>query len=494
MKKFVIFVVLLALAAVAVWYVRPAYRAKKEQRFAAQARMQLTNGEPRKALLSARQTLTLNSNNVTACQVMADLADMGRSPGAIMWRRRLAELQPTLENKAILAACALRYEKPPFPVTAEVLKEMESASKDFTPFHLVSAQMALKLNRRAEAEKHFEESIRLEPTNVLHRLNLAVVRLQSSDANTSAAARAVLEGFQSDASWGAHALRSLAALELGKRAYREARDYSSQILQKPQVTFADKLQHLAILHHAKDAGFDSFRQTLQGQAQTNALLVHELAGHLVNLGRPAEALAWIKGLPAPIQNEQPVPLAISACYSAQKNWRGLEDYLNGQKWTEQEFIRLALLAHAVRSQGEAEVARAHWNRALQVASEAPGVARHSGANGQRLGLERGNGRRALARGQRFSAGALGAGFVAQHVCKAAKRARTLQRLRDAARTTNPRMPSRKTTSPRSVFCSAPTPPRRTNWPSAFMKSTRRITGSFRLTPTRCTCRAKQRKG
>ena len=47
----------------------------------------------------------------------------------------------------------------------------------------------------------------------------------------------------------------------------------------------------------------------------------------------------------------------------------LEKWLREQKWGDQEFLRLAILARALRSQGETNVAAINWNRAVRAASE-----------------------------------------------------------------------------------------------------------------------------
>src|SRR5688572_11126100 len=130
MKKSTILGVLLIVAGLGVWFGLPAYRASKEKRFAAQALEALQKGENRKALLSAQQVLVLNSNNVTACRVMAELADLSRSPHALVWRRRVAEIEPTRSNKLVFASAALRFEQPPFPLAVQALKELDSATND----------------------------------------------------------------------------------------------------------------------------------------------------------------------------------------------------------------------------------------------------------------------------------------------------------------------------------------------------------------------------
>src|SRR5207245_2194262 len=143
------------------------------------AQVALAKGDDRSAFLELRVALAINSSNLAGTRLMADLFDRGQSPAALGWRRRVSELEPSLGNRILFAACALRYEKPPFPIAAQALEDMRPSAETNTGYHLVASQLALKLNRLGEAETHLQSAARLEPTNRLYQLNLATLRLQS---------------------------------------------------------------------------------------------------------------------------------------------------------------------------------------------------------------------------------------------------------------------------------------------------------------------------
>src|SRR5207249_11751701 len=142
--------------------------------FIERARQFKAKGDFRNASLSARQTLAVNPRNLEACRILAEIAETSRSPHALDWRRRIAELDSTIENKLMLASTALRTQPPPCALATQTLKELEDSAKNVPAYHALSAELALKLNKVAEAAAHFEEASRLEPTNDLHQLNLAV--------------------------------------------------------------------------------------------------------------------------------------------------------------------------------------------------------------------------------------------------------------------------------------------------------------------------------
>src|SRR5258708_16914300 len=195
MKKVAIIAGLAVVAAVVtLWvYGRPAYRRHKEARFSRRASDFLSRGDLRNASLSARQTLVVNPRNLEACRVMAELAEMSHSPHALDWRRRIAEVAPTITNKLRLASTALRAQGPSYPITAEMLEELKETAANVPAYHVVAAELALKLNHHGEAATQFEEAASLEPANELHQLNLAVLRLESTNANTAMQARSTLE-------------------------------------------------------------------------------------------------------------------------------------------------------------------------------------------------------------------------------------------------------------------------------------------------------------
>lgn len=366
MKKIIILFVLLGLGVAGVWLGLPAYRAGKEKKFAAQALDALVLGENRKALLSAQQVLVLNSNNVTACRVMAELADLSRSPHALVWRRRVAEIEPTRSNKLVFASAALRYEQPPFPLAVQTLADLGEATNDVA-FQLVSAQLALKQNRITDGEKHLEQAIRLEPANESHRINLGVIRLESRNPAVASVARAELE----QRTGNAQALRALLVHHTSRRRFAEAEQYSTALLKLTNSAWSDKLEHLTVLRGAQSPQFDPFLATLQREAATNVFAASELVTRLTELGAATNAVDWVKSLPAAVQKEPPLPVAVASAYFSLARWRELEDLLNAHEWAERDFVRKALLTYAVRKQGGTDAAAAHWRDAVKLAAERP---------------------------------------------------------------------------------------------------------------------------
>lgn len=367
--KFWIIAAVLAVLALAVVPGRSAYRHLKEKHSVAQARAFLARGDYNSAWLSARQALMLNSNNIEACRVMAELDDAVHSPAALDWCQRLVNLSPAITNKLLLASVGLRYQGPPYPLTSQVLADLSASAANVPAFHIISAELDLSLHRMAEAETQFEVACQLEPTNRLFQLNLAVIRLGSTNGIVADGARATLKEFSSDTDLGPPALRSLMADRLLHNDAAGAMVFSTQLLASAQATLIDRLQHLGILKHLQSPALTTGLSALQRDAATNATMATQITTWMEANGFLPEAVVWLKTLPANIQAQTPVRLALVDCYLNSTNWLALRKLTAGTDWGEADFLRLAFSSHAWSELGEPLMADGDWRSAVSEANE-----------------------------------------------------------------------------------------------------------------------------
>jgi len=354
---------LLVLAATG-WLGRSAYRHFKERHEQAQAQAFLAKGDYRSALLSARQALTLNPTNVPVCRVMAALADLSHSPTALDWQRRIVQTEPTVENKLLLAGAALRYQNAPFPLTTQILNELTPAATNRAGYQVVAAGLALGTRHLTEAESHFETAAALEPTNQLHQLNLAIIRLGMTNETKAAAARRVLEQMRMDTNLGPAALRALVVDRLGHKDLAAANDFSAQLLVRPQAMLADRLQQLGILQQLKSGDFAARLQAVQQSSATNSVAAAQMAVWMQGNGLLAGSIQWLTNLPAGVRSQSPVRLALADGYLQSADWRTLRDFTAKGNWEEMEFLRLALLSRAWAQQDMKAEAASNWGAAV----------------------------------------------------------------------------------------------------------------------------------
>jgi predicted Zn-dependent protease len=368
MKKVIVASVVVVAGLLSLWfYGRPAYRHYRETQAAQQARSFMTKGDYRNASLSARQALTRNPRNLDACRVAAELAELSRSPAALDLRRRVAEIEPTVGNKLLVASTAMQVQGPPYPLAAQVLEEIQESAKGVAAYQAVAAELALKLKNPGEAATRFERASQLEPTNELYQLNLAVLRLQSTNATVATESRAVLERLRTSPQFGAAALRWLVAENMRREDLAAAERFSKLLLSNKQCVPEDRLQHLAILRQAKSPEFTNYLGAAQKSVLTNAAEVYGLSTWMVGHGLVDEALGWLTNCPVKVRSEQPVPLAVVDCYLVKKDWGALETFLLEQKWTDRECLRWAFLSKTASEQKQALAADARWRSAIREA-------------------------------------------------------------------------------------------------------------------------------
>lgn len=358
----------LALSAAGLWWGRPAYRHYKEQRYLRMADTFLEAGDIRQALLSLRQAQAANPQNIETARRLAELLTETRSPLALGWWRRVVELSPTAENRLRLVGAALQLENPPYPVAGQTLREMRALGEtNSARYHALASQLALQTGRLPEAVAHLEEAVRLDPTNQLHRLNLATLQVKNSDSRTADQAFRTLAELSrpgNDPHLRLLALRSLVTVSLEQKRPAEALRFSTELLELPGTGFNDKVQHLTVLVAAGRPETNSWLHQLQQEAGTNAAQITVLASWLTDRQRAREALEWLQTFPLSMRTNPPITLAVADALVALRDWEGLQAWLEPQNWEAQEPMRLTLLTRAARERGQRSLADGYWRRVL----------------------------------------------------------------------------------------------------------------------------------
>jgi Flp pilus assembly protein TadD len=370
-KKFgFLAILLLLLAAALAWSVaRPAYHRRKEAHWLAQAQQFFVHGDFRKASLAARRTLQLNPANVAACTLLAEIGQKAKSPAELDWRRKIVDLSPTLDHKLNLAACALRLQPPPFPLAGETLEEVAGTADQKASYHCLRAELALKTGQMDAAAAEFSHAASLEPTNAIHRLNVAVLQLRSTNGQDAVGARASLETLAREPGFREAALRWLITDCLQRGELGTAMSYSSNLLSSPKAALEDRLQHLTILQQGSAPDCLNYLSQVGRDVRTNAVSVYGLTTWMLGHKMVDEAYVYLTNCPAAVRAEQPAPLALVNCLMAKRDWDGLEKYLQNEKWREQEFLRFAFLSRAAEQQNSSLAAATRWRSALRAAED-----------------------------------------------------------------------------------------------------------------------------
>jgi tetratricopeptide (TPR) repeat protein len=344
------------------------YKSIRQAHLIKQAQHYLTKSDAKKALLCLQRVLRSNPRNVEACRLMAELSEAGRSPGALLWRSRVVELNPrSLDDRLALAQSAMMFRD--YELATNALDGVDAAGKKTAAYYNIAGVVASTVGQFAQAEAHFLEAARLEPTNPAPQLNLAVVRLHSTNTSAMAEARTTLTRISSSSSaLRCQALRELVVDSMRSRQTNAALELSRNLVQQTNSIFSDRLLRLDVLKGSQNAEFKPALAAFQREAGTNTANIYELSVWQMTRIGPAETLAWLRSLPRNMQTNQPVALLAAECYTMLRDWRGLQNSLKQQDWAELGFVRHAFQTRALRGQDLPDAAKAEWDMALKTAN------------------------------------------------------------------------------------------------------------------------------
>ena len=350
------------------------YRVWRQSHMLTLAHQFIAKNDSRNAALCLTKVLGVNPQNIEASRMMAELAEAARSPSALQWRSRVVELNPrSTDDRLALAQTAMMFRD--LAAATNALEGVDQAGRATAAYHNIAGAVCAGANRVAEAEAHFLEAVRLEPANQAPRLNLAVVRLHSSNYLDRTEARIMLQRISinpTNSMLRRQALRELVVDEARNNQLDTALASSKDLVQNTNSTFSDRLLQLDILQRMQDPGFKPALAACQHDAASNPGRIYELANWQMNRIPPGENLAWLQSLPANMRTNQPVLLLAVECRILLKDWRALQASLENQDWGELEFLCHAFRAYSLRNQELVTAAKAAWEEALHATGDRAG--------------------------------------------------------------------------------------------------------------------------
>ena len=343
------------------------YVTSRQARLLKQARGYLAHSNPQSTLLCLRRALSYNPGDVEACRLMAALTESSRSPAALLWRSRVVELSPrSTSDRIALAQTAMMFGD--YLSATSALEGISANGKQTAAYHNAAGSVAVASRQFANAESHFLEACQLEPTNPASCMNLAVVRLQSTNSGALAQARTALGSLRTNPVLRCEALRELTADALRHQRAEEALAYSAELMHQTNHVFADEVLRLEVLRTGRESEFKPALVAVQGEAAKDSRKLYELVVWQSAKAGPDQALMWLQSLPAETQTNQPAALLDAQCRAALHDWSGLRASLERQNWAELEPIRHAFQSLALRGQELMSSSDMEWQLALTAAS------------------------------------------------------------------------------------------------------------------------------
>ncbi len=370
LKKALIFIVVMALAAGACWVGRKAYKKSMEHHLLAQAHQYAAKKDWRATSLCLQRVLQINPFSLEGCRMIADVLEAQGSPAALSWRIRVAKLQTdNFTNRLAWAETALKLEDLQSASTA--LDGLDTKAKQTAQYHKIAGALAWGLHQPAQAETEYLQALALEPTNQVVVFNLATIRLVSTNTTVAEDARASLEQMASNPELRIMVLRYLMLDAVAHKSLAKAVVYSQEMLQSPSATFTDKVKHLELLRAAASQNYSSWYATLKKLAATSPTNTVILGNWMLKSEGPANTLRWLQSLPLDIQTNQPVPLLVADCEIGLKRWDDLLGYVSQQNWGKDDYYRLTVKSLAMRSLGQPTAAENEWRKSLNLATHQP---------------------------------------------------------------------------------------------------------------------------
>src|SRR5215469_7382990 len=163
-RKMLIFLLVMAAVAAGGWFGRRAYKRVTERRLIAQARQYMEKKDWRNTGLSLQRALQVNPMSADASELLADLLETQGAPAELGWRSRAAQLAPAKpEYRLAWAKTALRLQD--LTSAKAALDGLDAKDKTTLAYHKLAGALAWAVKDGAEAEYHYSEALRLDPSS-----------------------------------------------------------------------------------------------------------------------------------------------------------------------------------------------------------------------------------------------------------------------------------------------------------------------------------------
>ncbi len=344
------------------------YSKSKESRLMNMSRVFITHAERQNARLSLSEVLRIDPRNVEATRMMADLVAGDSGADELQWRMRVTELAPrSAKDRIALAMAAAKAGN--LALATNSLAAVAAVDQKTAAYQNAVGVLAIAERQPLLAETAFETAASLDPSSEVPRLNLAVLRLHSTNQVSVALAREELTALAQGANQSYHcqALRELIADAYVHGQVNTAFALSRRLLAETNAQFSDRILQLDVLQKTHGPELMKALAGARTAAGVNPLRIESLAGWEMKSVPAAQTLGWFESLPASTQTNLPVAMLAAECRVTRRDWPELEATLRNQDWGALEFVRHALRARAYYGEQMLDDKKSEWDLARQTA-------------------------------------------------------------------------------------------------------------------------------
>lgn len=361
----IVFIVLLLFVggAVGARYVAwPFYKDWRERRWITMAEEFHQKDDLRSAGLLLRKVIDANPASLKGWEMILSISKEEDGPGLLGIYKQVAVLKPDDEELHLdWATTAIRRGK--FEEAKVPLEKLEG--NDTATYHRLAAAFGIGTKDMAAAERHFQRLSELEPADQQVALNLAIVRLQSDDAEKIQQARqTLLRLSEEEGAIHVAALRALLTDALAKNLDQEGRAYTEKLRSAPEPGFGERLLILRALDRYDRDAYEAYLKKVMAAAEGDVAAIRALARFLNARAQRARLREWIEALPEEFRDDQEVNMQYIETLVFLEDLPALEARLRTLPWERDDFYRNAILARTLREQGREREAAEAWQRAV----------------------------------------------------------------------------------------------------------------------------------
>lgn len=352
---------------------RAFYQRRQREQEVQQAEAALAAKRFEEAATLARQVGAVDTRNLRAARIAAEALQAMGLEDCVRWWRRVAELS-RYEAEAVTAWAGAAFQFDDLRSAYAALRQFPRGT-DTAAYHDLAGRAALGREDLPKARFHFAKALAKAPDDPAIRSRFAEAHLDSPQPEERSRAVAFLESLAQQPE-NSRALSLLTREALERRDTGRAAQLSERLLARINLTFADRLVHLSVLHRGEAPTFSAERDRLQSEAVRRPELLVQWLEWSAQEGFAAAALKWFKGLDPEIQNRARVMSAAADLHVILEDWKGLREWVFNANWAELEPQRMAfegLAAVRLSLGGVVTAADGPWRQALR---EAKGQAQH----------------------------------------------------------------------------------------------------------------------
>ncbi len=297
------------------------------------ARGWLAAGQLRYAADAAQAAAAADPTNPEPWLIAAELARRGgQMTVALNYARRAAELAPA-DPAAVIgwAAAALRADE--LAETDRALDQLPVEEQAQSPHvQRLRGELARRANRLTSAMHFFEAARRLEGPAAINEVPLGLILLNAVNPAERERGLTLLRKWTADREWGASALRMLLEDALTRNDLPALRQWAAALRAHPGCTVADMPRCLLALAKADEPGYAAMLAALEKDHAVTPQAAAQLLSWLNQIGRGADAIEWMRTLPAGPMQRPPLAVAAAETLRQAGDWAALRAWTEEKDW------------------------------------------------------------------------------------------------------------------------------------------------------------------